>query len=182
MGCPSPIINSQLLYYVGHGRIAVRPGIESLCDTEVQFNDGRQEPFDLIVYATGYHVRFPFCDAAEILDDAGKPRFFLNVFPPTHDDLFVIGLIQPNSGIWGLADLQAKLVATYLQAKQASSTSVAWFDSLRQKGHDDLSGGIRYVASPRHHLEIEYYSYRQRLLKLIGRMQRSVPVRLQSSC
>ena len=95
---------------------------------------------------------------------------FLNVFPPERNDLFVIGLIQPNSGIWGLADLQAKLLANYLVARDRSPTDVAWFDRLRRGGHDDLSGGIRYITSPRHALEIEYFSYRQRVKKLLGRL------------
>ncbi len=164
-----PIINSQLLYFVGHGRIAVRPAVEEFRGDEVRFADGKQEPFDVVVYATGYHVSFPFCDSSEILDQTGRPRLFLNVFPAHAADLFVIGLIQPNSGIWGLADLQAQLLARYLVAREASIGSVAWFDRLSSGGHEDLSGGIRYVASPRHALEIEYFSYRQRLQKLIAR-------------
>jgi hypothetical protein len=145
--------------------------VQSFCGNEVRFVDDRQEPFDLVVYATGYHVRFPFCSESEILDEAGRPRLFLNVFPPERNDLFVIGLIQPNSGIWGLADLQAKLLANYLVARERSPADVAWFDRLRSRGHDDLSGGIKYLQSPRHALEVEYFSYKARLKKLVQRME-----------
>jgi hypothetical protein len=32
----------------------------------------------------------------------------------------------------------------------------------------DLSGGIHYVCSPRHVLEVEHFSYRRRLEKLLA--------------
>jgi hypothetical protein len=34
----------------------------------------------------------------------------------------------------------------------------------------DLSNGVKYLATPRHALEVEYHSYRKRLRKLIGQM------------
>jgi hypothetical protein len=139
----------------------------------VLFADGHQEPFDLIVLATGYDVRFPFLDESVLLAANGQPRLFLNVFSPERDDLFVIGLIQPNSGIWGLADWQSHLMAAYLQKKGTQPERVAWFDAQRQQGHDDLSGGIRYVNSPRHAIEVDYFTYRRRLQSLVTRMQRS---------
>ena len=164
-----PIINSQLLYFVGHGRIAVRPAIKNIQGDEVEFADGRRETFDLLVHATGYHVRFPFLDSRLLLEENGLPRLFLNVFPPARDDLFVIGLIQPNSGIWGLADLQSQLLARYLKARE-QGTSVTWFEKLKARGPADLSGGIHYLKSPRHAIEVEYFSYRRRLRKLIGQL------------
>lgn len=164
-----PIINSQLLYYVGHGKIAVRPAIANVQDTTIEFSDGRREAFDLLIHATGYRVSFPFIEHELILTPQGQPRLFLNVFSPEHNDLFVVGLIQPNSGIWGLADWQSQLVTRYLQLKEEDK-SPAWFERLRQQGHEDLSGGIRYIHSPRHALEVEYFSYRQRLQKLLAKM------------
>lgn len=169
-----PIINSQLLYFVGHGRIGVRPGIAEFAGREVVFTDGRRETFDLIVYATGYHIRVPFLDRGLLFDERDRPRLHLNVFPPHREDLLVIGLIQPNSGLWGLADWQAKLATGYLVAKQKRPQLVDWLTREIARGHDDLSGGIHYLTSPRHALEVEYYSYRERLKRLVAKVESSL--------
>jgi hypothetical protein len=164
-----PIVNSQLLYELGHGRLRVKPNISELCGREVKFVDGTKEPIDLIIYATGYKLSFPFMDADLVLDERGLPRLYLNAFHPQRDDLFVAGLIQPDSGLWGLADLQCRIMAHYLRGLASDSSSVAWFKRLKSAGRVDLGQGVRYLDSPRHALEVEYYGYRQRLLKLLRR-------------
>ena len=45
-----------------------------------------------------------------------RPGLFLHVFHPQYDNLFVAGLIQPDSGLWGLVDRQAQLIARFLLA------------------------------------------------------------------
>jgi cation diffusion facilitator CzcD-associated flavoprotein CzcO len=164
-----PIVNSQLLYELGHGRIRVKPNISELRGREVKFVDGTHESIELIVYATGYRISFPFMDADLILDERGRPRLYLNAFHPQRDDLFVAGLIQPDSGLWGLADLQCRIMAHYLRGLARDPSSVAWFKQLKSAGRVDLGQGVRYLDSPRHALEVEYYGYRQRLLKLLRR-------------
>jgi hypothetical protein len=164
-----PIVNSQLLYHLGHGHIGVKPNIAELQGTHVKFADGSVEPIDLIVCATGYKISFPFLDPSLVLDSQGRPRLYLNAFHPQYDDFFVAGLIQPDSGIWGLADLQCRLMAHYVRGWQRDPASVAWFKKLKAQGHVDLGQGVRYVDTPRHALEVEYYGYRQRLKKLLAR-------------
>lgn len=168
-----PIVNSQLLYYVGHGRIQVVPGIERLLGDRVRLTDGREVAVDLIVLAIGYHIRFPFLDERLILDDAGRPKLFLNAFHPEHDNFFVAGLLQPNSGLWGLVDYQAQLMTAYLIAQQRDERTADWFREQIRTARPDLKHGMRFIDSPRHVLEVEYYSYRELLKKLLQRMGRS---------
>jgi hypothetical protein len=164
-----PIVNSQLLYELGHGRLAVKRNVAELKGTSVKFVDGSEEPIDLIVFATGYRISFPFLNPSLVLDAHGKPRLYLNAFHPERDDFFVAGLIQPDSGIWGLADLQCRIMAHYLRGRRDDPASVAWFAKLKSQGPIDLGHGVRYIDSPRHALEVEYFSYRQRLRKLLHR-------------
>jgi hypothetical protein len=162
-----PIVNSQLLYELGHGHIRVKPNIAELRGREILFTDGTQEAFDLIVFATGYKLSFPFLDSQWILNEQGELRLFLNAFHPERDDFLVAGLIQPDSGIWGLADLQCQLFAKYQQALAANAPSATRFQKMKTQGHDDLGNGLRYLNTPRHRLEVEYHSYRARLRKLL---------------
>ncbi len=164
-----PIVNSKLLYELGHGRIQVRPNVAELCGSEVKFADGSQGEFDLLIYATGYKLSFPFLDPSLVIDERGWPRLWLNAFHPQRDDFFVAGLIQPDSGIWGLADLQCRLMAHFVHGLRENPQSIEWLKQLKSRGRIDLGEGVRYLNSPRHALEVEYYSYRQRLKKLLRR-------------
>jgi cation diffusion facilitator CzcD-associated flavoprotein CzcO len=166
-----PILNSQLHHHVGHGRLQLRPDIERLLEGGVRFADGREEEIDLIIYATGYHVSFPFVDPAHLNWTDGAPRLFLNVFHPERDDLFCVGLIQPDSGQFGLVDYQAQLVARYVQASDRGSKNAAWFRKLKRQPAPDMGGGVHYLGTPRHLLEVEHFSYRQRVRRLAAKLR-----------
>ncbi|QDU28442.1 putative oxidoreductase CzcO [Anatilimnocola aggregata] len=163
-----PIVNSQLLYAVGHGHVQVRPAIENITGNRVRFVDGREEDIDVILCATGYKTTFPFLDPSLLMADDGSPRLFLNAFHPQHDRLFVAGLIQPNGSIWPLVDWQSRLMAKFVRAQESNPQKADWFRQLKSRGHDDLGGGIRYDRSPRHSLEVEFFAYRRRLKTLVS--------------
>ena len=161
-----PIINSQMLYQVGHGKIIPKPDVAELCGDRVRFVDGSVEPLDLIVYATGFNLTFPFCDPAHLNWRGGRPELFLHVFHPERDNLFVAGMIQPDSGQWGLVDCQAQLIASYLRAIDSRKPQAGWFRRLKQSANSPVEHGIHYVNSTRHMLEVEHFSYRRTLEKL----------------
>lgn len=171
-----PIINSRLLDAVGHGKVSVVPAIEKVAGDRVRFQDGREESIDLILCATGYKLSFPFLDSSLILNERGRPKLYLNAFHPERDDLFVIGMIQPNGGIWRLADYQAQLMAAYLRACDSQPAKAATFRRLKAQCVEDLSGGTRYVESPRHVLEVDYFAYGDRLRKLLRQFSARRPL------
>lgn len=168
-----PVINSQLIYHLGHGDITVRPDIAKLCGDRVRFVDGSQEPFDVIVYATGFKVSFPFFEQEKFAWREGRPELFLNVFHPDHDDLFFAGLIQPDSGQFGLVDYQAQLIAAYLKGIESDSPTASWFREEKRRRAGEPVSPIGYLRTPRHALEVEHFSYRRRLQKLIKRFKRA---------
>lgn len=165
-----PIINSQLHYRIAHGDLAIRPDIQRLDGNRITFVDGSQDEIDLIIYATGFEVCFPFIEPQHLNWKDGAPDLFLNVFHPERDDLFVAGLIQPDSGQWGLVDYQAQLITRYLQALSGKPRVARWFADMKRTARPKLHGGIRYLDSPRHRLEVEHFSYRRHLQKLIARL------------
>jgi flavin-binding monooxygenase-like protein len=163
-----PIINSQLLYYVGHGEIAVKPDIAELCGDRVRFTDGSEEPIDVIVYATGFRITIPFIERHHLNWRNGRPELYMNVFHPQHDRLCVCGLIQPDSGQFGLVDCQARLIARFFHSLDHDPAAAERFRRRKSKPSPDLGHGIRYVHSSRHLLEVEHFSYRRSLERLIG--------------
>ncbi|WP_428307031.1 flavin-containing monooxygenase [Lacipirellula sp.] len=167
-----PILNSLIHHHVGHGRLALRPDIARFNGSRVEFVDGSAAEIDLVVYATGYRVNIPFIDREQLNWQGDAPRLFMNVFHPERDDLFCIGLIQPDSGQFGLVDYQSQLVARYLQAIDRGSERAEEFRRLKAAELPDLGSGVRYIQSPRHTLEVEHYSYRRRLQRLAKRLSR----------
>jgi hypothetical protein len=63
--------------------------------------------------------------------------------------------------------LQARAVAAYIRALRADSGGLRRVRALKQGPRPDLGGGIRYLKSDRHRLEVEHFSYTRRLRRLI---------------
>ncbi|QDU86938.1 putative oxidoreductase CzcO [Pirellulimonas nuda] len=166
-----PVINSQLMYALAHGDIAVAPDVQQVDGQRITFADGRSETFDLVVYATGFEITAPFVDAQELNWRGGRPDLYLNVFHPLHDDLFVAGLIQPDSGQWGLVDRQAELIARYLHGLHAERPAATRFRDRKHARRDDLKSPVKYLDSPRHLLEVEHHSYARRLEREIQKLR-----------
>jgi len=165
-----PIVNSQMLYYLAHGDIIPKPDVQELCGRRVSFNDGSTEEIDVIIYATGFNIVFPFIDQKHLNWNGKHPQLYLNVFHPEYDNLFVLGLIQPDSGQFGLVDYQAQLVAKFIAAQSWKNGKAEMFRMLKAGAMPDLSNGIKYLESTRHFVEVEHFSYRRRLQKLIKKM------------
>lgn len=168
-----PIINEHLYARIDAGAITPRGDVAAFDGDHVVFTDGRREPFDVVICATGYKTVLPFIDARLLAADTadGLPGLFMNLLHPTRDDIAIVGLIQPDSGQWGLTDLQARLVAL-LAASRTSPRAAAWLYRKRQE--PATAQAIRYLESPRHALEVEHFAYRQKLERLIAGMQRRV--------
>lgn len=155
-----PIVNQQLLYYVGHGVIQPVADIDHFTSDAVVFTDGTRVEVDLVVFATGYLIRFPFLPEDALPGAPGRPELYRNVFVPDRDDLFVVGLIQPDSGQFGLVHWQAVMVAAFLELRRDDPRAArAHLDQARGKVHERSQGGVDLVESTRHHVEVEHADY-----------------------
>jgi pimeloyl-ACP methyl ester carboxylesterase/thioredoxin reductase len=177
-----PIVNSLLVYYVGHGDITPKPDVERFDGAEVVFTDGSREEVDLVVFCTGYLIEFPFVDRERLNWRDGRPRLYKNVFHPHRDDLAVIGLIQPDSGQFKLVHWQSVAVARWLRVLEDADASA--IDAFRKHKRDhvdeDLAHGVKYKNSTRHYLEINHMTYLRRLRKdVIDRLPVAPPRALQ---
>ena len=155
-----PTINSELLYFIRHGRIHPRPDISRFEGKTVHFVDGSSAEFDAIIAATGYVTRFPFLDAAEVGDYSGREvPLYLKVFHPRFEDLFFIGLFQPQGCIWPLSDWQGRLVARALLGAWKRPANIEGA-IRRELNHPDF----RFTDSIRHAVEVDYHDFRKRLM------------------
>ncbi|GKS99365.1 NAD(P)-binding domain-containing protein [Acidovorax sp. SUPP3434] len=164
-----PLLNSQLLHHLQHGNIAIKPDIARLDGGHVVFKDGSREEIDLVLCATGY--RWSCSYATEFFTwTAGRPQIYLSMFNRSHRNLFGIGYLETNSSAYKLFDTQAHMIACYLKAQRTAPESAQRFDDAIRKDEPDLSGGIRFVQSPRHAVYIDAHAFKAYLRKLRRRM------------
>lgn len=171
-----PIVNSQMLYHVGHGDIIPRPDIAELRGDKVAFVDGSEEPIDLIVYATGYKISFPFIDRAHLNWRGDGPNLYLHCLHPHYDNLFVIGLLQPDSGVFWLMDYQAQVAARFIHAQRHDPAAADRLRRIKAGPQPDIRGGTRHIDSPRHFLEIDHHAYRKAIQRLLRLLPEAHPV------
>lgn len=172
LGAEHPTISTELLPLVGHGRICVKPGIRQLEGRQVRFVDNSTETIDLIIYATGYQVAFPFFDPAFLaVRDNYLPRY-LHVVPPEHPHLYFIGLVQPLGSIMPLAEAQAEWVADLLEGRAGLPSQEAMWRWIRR---EDAWRQRRFVPTKRHALEVDFYRYLRQLRRERRRGRRRSP-------
>lgn len=156
-----PIINAEVLDEIRAGRVTAKTDVNSFREDHVLFKDGSEEKVDVIIYATGYKISYPYIDSQHLNIKKAAPRLYLNIFHPQYDNLFVVGMLQPDSGVWGLMDDQARLIANYIDGLDNDTDAARHFKQLKSGAQADMSGGIRYLDSPRHETEVEHSSYRK---------------------
>ncbi len=155
-----PIVNQQLLYYISHGKITPRPDIERFDGDEVVFTDGTSVTADMVVFATGYLIRFPFLDDELLQWRDGRPVLFRNVFTPDRDDLFIAGLIQPDSGQFCLVHWQTVMIAEFLDLKRRDPAAAnAYLQRVREHAGERSDRGVHLIDSTRHYVEVEHAEY-----------------------
>ena len=155
-------VNSELLYFIKHGKIKPKVNIQSFKNNQVVFEDGAQEKFDTIIYATGYKITFPFFET-KVIDYENNPVELYNYcFHPQIHNLMFVGLLQPLGCIWPLADLQAQQIVQFLNGKWKLP------QNLDQAIHNQLTNRpFNFIDTPRHKLEVDFHIFYQHLKKEI---------------
>ncbi|MGL5743106.1 MAG: flavin-containing monooxygenase [Legionella sp.] len=158
-----PTINTELLYFIRHGEIAPRPGMTHFEGNQVHFADGSHEEFDTVIFATGYKISFPFIEK-EIVDFSCSTKIplYRKMMHPEHDNLYFIGLCQPQGCIWPLADHQSKIVARIIMGTLKRPEQLHdKIDREMNKPH------YRFKSHMRHALEVDYHKFRRELLDML---------------
>lgn len=159
-----PTINTELLYFIRHGKVHPRPGITHFEGKKVHFTHGEQCEFDAIIFATGYKISFPFFDK-ELIDfsNSTKVPLYRKMMHADFDNLYFIGLCQPQGCIWPLADYQSKVVARIIGGTLQRP------EQLHQKINQEMNKPhYRFKSHTRHALEVDYHLFRRELLEMLG--------------
>ncbi|MDI1265385.1 MAG: NAD(P)/FAD-dependent oxidoreductase [bacterium] len=165
-----PIMNTEVLHHLGHGRIKARTSIERVEPGVVVYDDGHREPADEIILATGYRASVPYL-ADDVLDFEGgnRPRFWMRLFHPTHRNLYGLGFIETNSSVYGLFESGAELIAAHIRAGLDGNPARDAFDAEIESGREpDLTGGRALIGSMRHVGYVDSRIYQRELSVLLN--------------
>jgi hypothetical protein len=88
--------------------------------------------------------------AQKYFGDEQHPDLYLSSFSREHQGLFGVGFIETNSGAYQLFDAQAQLIAGYIHDARHKRPNAERFARMIRTDRPDLSGGLKFVASPRH--------------------------------
>jgi cation diffusion facilitator CzcD-associated flavoprotein CzcO len=171
-----PIVNQQLVYYVGHGDIQPKPDIDRFDGSTVYFEDGTSAEIDVIVFCTGYLAHFPFLDDSYLNPEGDHPVLARQIFTPATPTLAVSGLIQPDSGQWTIAHWQGMLIATYAALRaQDPVTAQRFYDAIVSETGVRFTGGAEYKDSTRHYYEIAHQEYLRAIERDLQRLESMAP-------
>jgi hypothetical protein len=159
-----PAINSLLIHHLQHGDITARPGIARTEGRTVHFTDGSSDDFDLILLATGYVHKVPV--AQKYFGEEQHPDLYLCSFSREHEGLFGVGFVETNSGAYQLFDSQAQLIASFIRDASTGLTTAERFAGMIRSDRPDLSGGLKFVDSPRH----TGYVHSEAIVKYLGKV------------
>lgn len=161
-----PILNTQLLHFLGHGDISAKPDVDHFDGQTVHFKDGTSEEIDLILCATGYTWKVPYVDPALFSWKAGRPDLYMNLFSREHESLYSLGMMETNGGAYKLFDQMADLVSQVIMARAVGGKRAKDVNRLIAKDRPDLTGGIKFVGSDRHATYVEIAAYRKQMKRV----------------
>jgi hypothetical protein len=168
-----PIIGDKIYQYYVDGEVTGKPNIKELRGDTVLFEDGSEESIDTIIYATGYHLSFPFIEQKYLncSPDNPIPDLFLYIFNPYLDNLFVIGMVNPLGAHWTVYEEQSRLVTTYLKAKDKKLKAISDFERLKttfQTEENSVFNGLNDFHN--YPLILDKMKYTQTLNRYIQRL------------
>ena len=151
-------INSELLYFIKHGKITPQKNISCFSGDTVEFIDNKKEEFDIVLFATGYKISFPFFSSSNIDYENNDIDLYNFCFHPMYSNLMFVGLLQPLGCIWPLSDLQSQQIVKYLKNEWKLPKD---FKKAVQVQQNNMP--YDFINTPRHKLEVDFHEFRKHL-------------------
>ncbi len=153
IGHAHPTVSDEFIDRLSDGAITPKPNVAELEGDLVRFEDGTTERIDLIVYATGYKVTFPFFDEQFISAPGNDLQLFRRTFHPDVGGVFFIGLAQPLGALMPVSEAQGEWVARYLRGRYHLPEPSEVEADIRAEREAHAK---RFYRSDRHTMEIDF--------------------------
>ena len=151
-----PVQSETIRDLLRSGAVVGRPAIQRLDGDGVVFVDGTRARADLIVWATGYRVSFPFLDPSLVAAEGNDLPLWKRTVHPDVPGLYFVGLLQPIGAVMPLAEAQSALLADLLAGRYVLPPAG---QLRRQTLADHERNRRRFYASARHTMEVDFDHY-----------------------
>lgn len=153
-------LSQELLPYIGHGWIDIKPNVEELRGNQVAFVDGSAVDCDAIIHATGYNATFPFLERQVFDTDKDMGALYRRMAAPQWPGLYFAGLVQPVGATIPLVEIQSRWLAAVLTgAIRLPGRPTMWKEISRHRRKVRKN----FVNSPRYTLEVDFKEYAKSL-------------------
>ncbi len=167
-----PIVNTLVLYHLGHGDLDVRANVARFEGSTVHFEDNTSADYDVVLLATGYKLHYPFIERQELNWQGSAPHLYLNCFHPQRDDLFVMGMVEAAGLGWQGKHEQAEMVARYIEGCDRDTPAARRLRQTKQEPFPDMRGGWPYLALDRMAYYVHKDTYRKTVRRHIAELAR----------
>ncbi len=164
-----PTVSQDLLNLCGRGLIKIKPNIKKFEGKTITFEDGTTQETDILIYATGYKITFPFFKPNFLnVEENNELQLYKRVINPEHAGLYFLAFIQPLGAIMPLAEIQAKWVAKLISGKvKLPPKNIQLADIEKEK----QANKKRYKDSPRHTIQVDFFPYKFAIEKEMKKMK-----------
>ncbi len=151
-----PTQSVELPLRLGSGDIVAKPDISRLDGATVHFEDGTSDDFDIIIYATGYNITFPFFDPDFISAPDNRIDLYKRMFYPGIDDLVFAGFAQAVPTLFPFVECQSRLIGAYAVGRYRLP-SVEQMRATIKADTEYYTGHM--LDRPRHTQQLDYSLY-----------------------
>jgi dimethylaniline monooxygenase (N-oxide forming) len=151
----------ELLQQLQAGAIIARPAIERLDGGEVVFVDGRRDPADVIIAATGYHINLPFVEQNVVPVNGDTMWLYRHVFPPDRPGLAFIGFCTVGAPVPPTVEMQCRWAAAIFAGRLSLPPVAVMQASIDERRAECASG----LAQP---MKLKMPGYLENLAREVG--------------
>ncbi|EDL39193.1 flavin-containing monooxygenase 12 [Mus musculus] len=149
------------------GKVKIKPNVKEFTSTSAIFEDGTKENIDVVIFATGYKLSFPFLsDDSGVLDN--QYSMFKYVFPPELEKptLAFIGILQPAGAILPTSELQSRWVVHVFKGIKKLPSRRAMIADINRKNHQIMAKGSKKILQD--HRRVTFVDYMDEIASEIG--------------
>ncbi len=164
-----PTLSQDLLNLTGRGLIKIKPNIKEFKGKTIIFEDGTTQETDLLIYATGYKISFPFFKEGFFnVENSNDLQLYKRVVHPEFPGLYFLALIQPLGAIMPLAEVQSKYISKLLRNEVRLPSKEAQLLDIEREANANKK---RYNNSPRHTIQVDFHTYKFAIEKEMKKMK-----------
>ncbi|MGC4961795.1 flavin-containing monooxygenase [Gordonia sp. DT101] len=151
-----PTQSVELPLRLGSGDVIPKPNIARFDGETVHFEDGTSDDFDIIIYATGYNITFPFFDPDFISAPDNRIELYKRMFYPGIDDLVFAGFAQATPTLFPFVECQARLLGAYAVGRYRLPSEHEMHQVIAE---DQQFFTGHMLDRPRHTQQLDHYLY-----------------------